>query len=397
MVKLFRNIKNLIQVSFRLLFYIVFLPIRIAFVMLFKILSVLINGLRFSMAFKLNLLYSIIYIFSLAITYSIFLFAYSIYTKYTVRIYNLTAHEPYLYLFIGSALIAFVVFIFLGNIAAKKMFEPIQTMTDTVKTINGDKLNERLSTSGAKDELKDLAHTFNMMLDRLQIFIERQNQFVSDASHELRTPIAVIQGYIDLLDRWGKDDPKVLEEGIRSVKQEIESMKILVEQLLFLARSDKNTLKIDKQTINLSDICNRIIKETSFIDDEHELIAKITDNVLICADPELIKQLIRIFIDNAIKYTPEGGTITLACVHINKNIILSIKDTGIGIEKEHLPHIFERFYRTEESRQRQNGGTGLGLPIAKLIISLHDAQIYVDSIPNKGSEFIIFFSNIECT
>jgi two-component system sensor histidine kinase ArlS len=394
MVKIFKSIKNGVGISLRLLLYIIFFPLRIGLFILLKMLSLLIKGLRFSMSFKLNALYSIIYILALAITYFIFSFAYSIYLRDAAIFHEFMSYGPYLCLFTGSALISFIIFIYLGKMAAKKMFDPIQRMTNTVKTISGDKLSERLSTSGAKDELKDLAHTFNMMLDRLQVFIERQNQFVSDASHELRTPIAVIQGYIDLLDRWGKDDPKVLEESIRSIKQETESMKILVEQLLFLARSDKNTLKINKQTINLSDICHRIIKETSFIDDEHELIPKITDDIKIFADPELIKQLIRIFIDNAIKYTPESGSVTLSCVQSGKNVIVSIKDTGIGIEKKHLPHIFERFYRTEESRQKQSGGTGLGLSIAKIIISLHDAEIYVDSSPKKGSEFIIFFSNV---
>lgn len=330
--------------------------------------------------------------FSLIIIYLTGSFIYSLYARNINSFFDLTSYyKPYLYIFIASALTSLMVFIYLGNMAAKKIFDPIKKMTDTVKNISGDRLDERINISGAKDELKDLAHTFNMMLDRLQIFVENQNQFVSDASHELRTPIAVIQGYVDLLDRWGKDDPKILEESIRSIKQETESMKILIEQLLFLARSDKNTLKINKTYINLSNICKQIIKETSFIDDEHELRSRIDEDVMLYGDPELIKQLIRIFIDNAIKYTPEGGTITLSCVQTSKNVLLSIKDTGIGIEKEHLPHIFDRFYRTEKSRQRQNGGTGLGLSIAKIIISLHNAQIYVASTPNQGTEFIIFF------
>lgn len=283
------------------------------------------------------------------------------------------------------------IFALIGNKIVYKLLRPIKEMTEGVQNINGTSLN-RLDTHRAKDELKDLALTFNDMLDRLELYMNQQKQFVSDASHELRTPIAIIQGYTDMLERWGKDDPAILEESINSLSQETANMKNLLEKLLFLSRSDKKTLEVDKEIFNLSELCHKVIKETSFIDDEHDIEAKITDHIMLFGDSGLIKELIRILMDNALKYTPEGGKITLSCVIAQRNIILSIKDNGMGIPKEHIPHLFERFYRVDEARSKSTGGIGLGLAIAKQIITVHDAQISVTSELGQGTEFIIFFS-----
>ncbi len=288
-------------------------------------------------------------------------------------------------------LISLAFFLLIGKHIVDKMLKPLKDMTTTVKQIKGNELKARLDTGLAKDELKDLAITFNEMMDRIEVFVERQKQFASDASHELRTPVAIIQGYTDMLGRWGKDDPKILEESIQSITQETTNMKNLLEKLLFLSRSDKNTLKTNMQSIDLSQICKDVLKETSFIDDEHDLRSKIEDNVTLTGDPELIKELIRILIDNALKYTPEGGAVTLGCAMTQKNIILSVKDTGIGIPKEHIPHLFERFYRVDEARTKSTGGTGLGLAIANQICTTHQAKIFVTSTLNEGTEFIVFF------
>ncbi|MBP3886338.1 MAG: HAMP domain-containing protein [Cellulosilyticum sp.] len=287
--------------------------------------------------------------------------------------------------------ISFGIFLILGNYLVHKLLKPIKDMTDQVKDINGTSLN-RLDTNVAKDELKDLALTFNEMLDRLELYMNQQKQFVSDASHELRTPIAIIQGYTEMLQRWGKDDPAILEESINSLSQETANMKDLLEKLLFLSRSDKKTLKLTMEPFNLSALCHEVIKETGFIDDEHDILSKITEDIIISGDRGLIKELIRILMDNALKYTPEGGTITLGCNTSKQNIILSIQDTGIGISREHIPHLFERFYRIDEARNKSTGGTGLGLAIAQQIIKAHKAQISVSSEPNQGTTFLIFFN-----
>ncbi|GCD10258.1 sensor histidine kinase [Clostridium tagluense] len=266
-----------------------------------------------------------------------------------------------------------------GSKASKKMLLPIKDMTKTTKAISINALETRLNVSVSQDELKDLAETINKMLDGIQTSYEQQNQFVSDASHELRTPIAVIQGYANMLYRWGKDDKEVLEESITAIRSEACDMQQLVEKLLFLARSDKNTQKIEKTSFYINELVDEIIKETKLIDALHEIKTDVNQQVSVYADKKLLKQALRVFIDNSIKYTPSYGRIVLNSYIKKKNLILEIIDTGIGISKEDLPHIFNRFYRCDKSRTKESGGTGLGLSIAKWIIGRHNGSIIVES------------------
>ncbi|MCB2294189.1 HAMP domain-containing histidine kinase [Clostridium algoriphilum] len=277
----------------------------------------------------------------------------------------------------------------IGSKTSKKMLLPIKNMTKTTQAISINALERRLNVSNSHDELKQLAETFNDMLDRIQNSYEMQNQFVSDASHELRTPIAVIQGYVNMLYRWGKDDKEVLEESIIAIKSESENMKDLVEKLLFLARSDKNSQKIYKEEFNINILIDDIIKETKLIDASHVITTNINEELLIYADKKLLKQAIRIFIDNSIKYTPIGGSINLNSYVKKKNLILEVIDTGIGIPKDDLPYIFNRFYRCDKSRAKDSGGTGLGLSISKWIIGIHNGSIVVESRLNIGTKIII--------
>lgn len=360
------------------------------FLIIYRGIRFLFNRFRFSIAFKINLLYTslysilllIIHVITCALIYNYWDFN-SETPDYLINDYSL--------MMCFMIPFSFFIFLFIGRLIVNKMLKPIKDMTEAVNNIQGNDLFTRLDTHLAKDELKDLTITFNEMMERLEAFVERQKQFASDASHELRTPIAIIQGYAEMLQRWGKDDPQILEESILSIAQETQNMKTLLEKLLFLSRSDKNTLVVDFEIINLSQLCKQILKETSFIDDEHEFIPKISENIQLFGDKALIKELIRIFIDNALKYTPEGGSITLSCVQTKKNVVVSIKDTGIGINEDHLPHLFDRFYRVDEARNKKTGGTGLGLAIAKQISNIHHAKIYVNSVLEKGTDFIIFF------
>lgn len=360
-----------------------------AFILIYNTFNFFIRRFKFSMSFKINFVYSLLYIVLFYLTYI---------GSYNTFMLYIESHPDslevalldYMNILPILLIISFGFFLFIGNHLVHKLLKPIKDMTDCVKAINGTSLN-RLDTNVAKDELKDLALTFNEMLNRLELYMNQQKQFVSDASHELRTPIAIIQGYTEMLERWGKDDPAILEESINSLSQETANMKDLLEKLLFLSRSDKKTLKVDKEPFNLSDLCYEVIKETGFIDDEHDIVSKITDNVFVPGDRGLIKELIRILMDNALKYTPEGGTITLGCNISKQNVILSIQDTGIGIAREHIPHLFERFYRIDEARNKSTGGTGLGLAIAEQIVKVHGAQISVTSEINQGTSFLIFF------
>lgn len=282
-----------------------------------------------------------------------------------------------------------IIVLLAGTRASRKTLKPIQTMTNTVKNITIKALDTRLNIRGSQDELKDLARTFNTMLDRIQQSYEQQNQFVSDASHELRTPISVIQGYANMLDRWGKDDKSVLEESISAIKTESESMKSLIEKLLFLARGDKNTQKVEKVEFYLNELIDEIVKETKLIDNTHEIKSEKNDLAKINADYKMIKEALRVFIDNSIKYTPEGGSIKVNCTLQDNEVLISVEDTGLGISKEDLPHIFDRFYRADKSRTKQTGGTGLGLSIAKWIIFKHNGRITVESRVNVGTKINI--------
>jgi two-component system sensor histidine kinase ArlS len=276
-----------------------------------------------------------------------------------------------------------------GSKASKKMLLPIRDMTKTTKAISINALQTRLNVSNSHDELKDLAQTINKMLDGIETSYEQQNEFVSDASHELRTPIAVIKGYANMLYRWGKNDKEILAESITAIMSEAEDMQQLVEKLLFLARSDKNTQKIKKTMFYINELIDEIIKETKLIDCDHEIRTSINEQIYIYADKKLLKQALRIFIDNSIKYTPTGGSIKLNSYSKKKSLILEIIDTGIGIPKEDLPYIFNRFYRCDKSRAKESGGTGLGLSIAKWIIGMHNGSIVVESRPELGTNITI--------
>lgn len=262
--------------------------------------------------------------------------------------------------------------------------QKMEDLTDTLDTISADRLDTRISLDSTESELKTLAEAINSLLDRINDTYRSQIRFVSDASHELRTPIAVIEGYANLLDRWGKNDEKTLEEGITAIKDEAANMKDLIEQLLFLARGDNNTMSLQLETFDLAELAEEVLKESRMIDGGHEFEANI-DSVLIRADRGLIKQALRILMDNAIKYSNPGGRIKLNISKTAHEAILSVQDEGMGISPDAVAKIFDRFFRTDQSRARATGGSGLGLAIAKWIIERHGGRIEVLSREEIGT------------
>jgi signal transduction histidine kinase len=277
-----------------------------------------------------------------------------------------------------------------SSLKIKKILSPIQTMNKIINAISITNIDTRLNIEGSQNELKDLANTFNKMLDRIQNSYEAQNQFVSDASHELRTPLAVIQGYSKMLNRWGKSDQAVLDESLIAIESESENMKSLIEQLLFLARGDKNTQSFNREDFELSDFMDNLIKESILIDEhKHNIILDRNDQMIINADKGLIRQCVRIFIDNSIKYTADGGDILVSSYIAGSDVTIVIKDSGIGISKADLPKVFDRFFRADRSRTRETGGTGLGLSIANWIVLKHGGTIDVTSQLDKGTTFMI--------
>ena len=245
-------------------------------------------------------------------------------------------------------LIGIISSVIFGYIVSKRMLMPIDCITKTADNISAKNLKERIEMNGPDDELKRLAHTFNKMIDRLQDAFDKQTQFVSDASHELRTPIAVIQGYANLLDRWGKDDKDALEKSIYAIKLETNNMANLVEKLLFLAKGDSGTKRIEKKEFYLNKLINEVVEESRLIADNRFITNNRNDTVKIFADYEMIKQMLRIFIDNSIKFTDKGGNIDISSISDNGLIKIIISDTGIGIPKNEISNIFNRFYTVDK-------------------------------------------------
>lgn len=266
--------------------------------------------------------------------------------------------------------------------------EKMEHLAVKLNSINAAKLDTRISVDETESELQGLAAAINSMLDRINDSYRSQIRFVSDASHELRTPISVIEGYANLLDRWGKNDEKTLEESILAIKEEAANMKGLVEQLLFLARGDSNTMHLQPETFDLSDLAGEILRETQMIDSGHDFTSSI-QNVSIHADKGLIKQALRILIDNAIKYSNAGGLITLSVSEKKDTVSLTVQDEGIGIPPEAVAHVFDRFYRADESRAKSTGGTGLGLSIARWIAERHGGHMEVLSRQDVGTRVSI--------
>jgi two-component system sensor histidine kinase ArlS len=267
--------------------------------------------------------------------------------------------------------------------------QELSSLAGKLDQINASHLDTRISVSGTQKELRNLAQAINAMLDRINEAYRSQTRFVSDASHELRTPIAVIQGYANLLDRWGKDDPEARQESIDAIRAEADSMKELVEQLLFLARGDNDTMRLEMETFDLTQLAAEVLRETEMIDQNHTFSAHWSTPVFVHADEGLIKQALRILVDNSCKYTPSGGQVALSVSGAEGLARADVQDEGQGISPDALPHIFDRFFRTDESRARQTGGTGLGLSIAKWIAERHGGWFEVLSREGIGSRITL--------
>lgn len=271
-----------------------------------------------------------------------------------------------------------------------KMLAPIKEMTETANRLTMMNLhNERLNVEGMKNELKDLAVVFNEMLDRMESAYESQKKFVSDASHELRTPIAIVQGYAGMLNRWGSRDPEVLQESIEALQNEAKMMQDLVEKLLFLSRHDKKTLKLNKELFNMKPVVEDMVKETKMVVPDRIIECPYIDDVNVYGDKQSLKQAIRVLIENAVKYSSDGDRVIISCRNINGDCIIGIEDTGIGMTENDMDHIFNRFYRSDDVRNRKIDGHGLGLSIAKLIIMAHAGRIHIRSKYTVGTRFLV--------
>lgn len=279
------------------------------------------------------------------------------------------------------------------ELATKNIRRIAEKLSDIMKQSNRITINnleqERLQVDGIQNELQGVAVTINSMLDRLEAAYENQKQFASDASHELRTPIAVVQGYVNMLDRWGAEDPEVLRESVDAIKNEAQSMRELVEKLLFLSRNDKKTLKLTKRKFNIGKMVEETVKEAVIIANKRKIEALDIDSIIFYGDRQMMKEALRVLIENAIKYTSDGDTIYIGCEKEENHCILTVADTGIGMDEKDMDHIFQRFYRSDHVRNSDISGHGLGLSIARLIVLKHVGTIEVKSQYTRGTSFRI--------
>ncbi|WP_346889252.1 HAMP domain-containing sensor histidine kinase [Clostridium sp. UBA1056] len=267
--------------------------------------------------------------------------------------------------------------------------EKFQSLEDAISKISPVTSDERIHIGDS--ELQGLEDAINKLLDRMRDSYRQQARFVSDASHELRTPISVIQGYANMLDRWGKNDESVLEESIIAIKAESENMKNLVEQLLFLARGINGKTQLTMTEFLLNDMMNEVLEESKMIDKNHIYSYINSESISAYGDIGLLKQTARILIENAAKYTGKGEVIILKVGrNDNGEAYFAIQDNGIGINERDVPHIFERFFRADTARVRKDGGTGLGLSIAKWIIDNHKGYFSVLSREEIGTRITVF-------
>lgn len=235
-------------------------------------------------------------------------------------------------------------------------------------------------------ELQGLENAVNNLLTRMHDSYRQQIRFVSDASHELRTPISVIQGYADMLARWGTQDEKVLNESIAAIRDESQHMQKMVEQLLFLARGDAGRNQLTMARVDLAEMMRDVHDEYGMINPARRWQLQAEEHVPALGDLAMLKQTVRILADNAAKYSQEGDVITLRAFHTDKGQpCISVQDNGSGIQSKDMPHIFERFYRSDPARTRNTGGTGLGLSIAKWIVDRHDGYFNIISREGLGT------------
>jgi heavy metal sensor kinase len=293
-------------------------------------------------------------------------------------------------LFIGGSIaIALVLAFGLGAFLASNALTPMDRVTKTARSISrsGD-LGRRLEQPRTLDEVGRLAQTFNEMLARIEGLFRAQQRFVADVSHELRSPLTAIRGNLDLLERGAADDPAARQEALGAMDVEVQHMSRLVADLLTLARADAG-VPIEKQPVELDTILLDVYRHARLTAQGVTISIANEDQVTVQGDPDRLKQLFLNLTDNALKYTPAGGRVTLAWERADGWVRVAVADTGIGIAPENLPHLFERFYRADKARSREQGGTGLGLAIAKWIAEAHGGKILVESQVGKGSTFTV--------
>lgn len=280
----------------------------------------------------------------------------------------------------------------LGFLLSAYFLKPIQVLRDTMEEISRDPQSViHMPEINTNDELADLAEIFNDMLDRMRLYIERQEQFVEDVSHELRTPVAIIEGHLSMLNRWGKSDPDILEESLNASIQEISRMKSLVQEMLDLSRAEQSDMQYVNETSNAKEVIHQIVNNFRMLYKDYEI--NFTDHLeeeeTVAIYRNHFEQIIIIILDNALKYSTDRKEVNVDMVSKDQQLVVAVQDYGEGIPEEDLKKIFNRFYRVDKARARTKGGNGLGLSIAKQLVDNYKGTIIAESTVGEGTTFII--------
>jgi len=305
-------------------------------------------------------------------------------------VYSMTNETAFLkllgFLLLGANVAGAAIAFLVSSKVSRRMLAPIGRIITAANQIDRQTLDARLDVPEPDDELRHLALTLNDMLDRVSAAYHQQGRFVADVSHELRTPLAVMQGNVDLLTRWGSEDPLVRQDSLRVLANQTAYMSTLVDNLLFLARSDNAKFALHRTEFPVKKLFSELLEEQSLLDPAHTYSTDIMpENGAAIADRTMIAQLLRALVDNSVKYTPEGGAITLGYRQIGDQAIFFVRDTGVGMEPEDCKHVFDRFYRVDAARARATGGMGLGLSIVLAIAQSHGGSASAESKPGKGT------------
>jgi heavy metal sensor kinase len=282
-----------------------------------------------------------------------------------------------------------------GVFLATRVLRPIDKITHTTQMITANDLHQRIDYTGPQDEIGRLAATLDDMLDRLESSFERERRFTSDAAHELRTPLTALKGQIGVALSQGRS-PKAYAATLRDMEEQVDRLIYLSNDLLFLARLEHQHTTAQHEQIMVADLMLALLDQVLLLAEAKHitLTGDVQPDLTFYGNMNLLIRLFLNLLDNAIKYTPQGGTVTVRACREGNRIRVSVTDTGPGIPADQLPHLFERFFRVESDRARQQGttqnGTGLGLAIAYEIARAHDGTITVQSSPGHGSTFTVW-------
>ena len=286
--------------------------------------------------------------------------------------------------------IALAVSVFGGLALANKSLRPVDEITRRARRITAENLDQTIPAPPVDDEIGRLASTINDMILRLRDSFAQVRQFSADVSHELRTPLTIVRGEIELALRSTKT-PERYRRVLESSLEEIMRMTTMIENLLALAKADQGLYQAEFSEVDLRTLVEELYEDSEVLAESKHIRITLEKNtpITIVGDRLRLRQLFLNLIDNAIKYTPDGGSVTLAVDRLNGSASFQVRDTGIGIPPEEIGKIFDRFYRVDKARSRDMGGTGLGLSIARWIAELHRGSISVTSEPKRGSTFTV--------